>query len=109
MLPVKSRELIVVHLRIILQVGNAITLDGNQYQMVDLGDVSGYSCFSRPETCGPDGASLTAWINILDCPMGSGFIGSVNAIEQTGFRVFCHAGGIKWVILYFILRYDSSV
>ena len=64
---------------------------------VDLGNVSGYSCFSLPETCGPNGASLTAWIKIIDCPTGSGFITSKEAGAKTGFYTNCSNIGVKLV------------
>ena len=78
-----------------IQAGNAISLDRAQKQWVDLGDVSGYSCFSRPETCGPDGASLTAWINILDCPVGCGFLGFADNDDTTGLKIECRSNRIK--------------
>ena len=85
------------------QNGNAISFDKDLNQWADLGDVSGFSCLSRPETCGPDEASLTAWVNIIDCPQGSGIMASVSASTSTGIRPFCTVDGIKYVTVDFIV------
>ena len=78
------------------QVGRAIPLERSKIQWVDLGDVSGNSCFSVPETCGPNGGSLTAWINLIDCPPGSGFMSSILVKRSTGFLASCNSKGLQW-------------
>ena len=74
-----------------------ISLHLSQKQWVDLGDLSSYSCFPKLATCGPNGTSLTAWINIINCPNDHGFLTSYNS-RTTGLRLFCPDSGVKLVI-----------
>ena len=59
-------------------------------QWVELLDVSD-ACLVRPETCGPEGASLTVWIKVLDYSFSYGIISSVgHSPDTTGILVRDH-------------------
>ena len=51
--------------------------------------MSPYTCMTLPDTCGPDGGSLSAWIKIIDCPHNSGFFSSKRNGVGTGIGSEC--------------------
>ena len=79
----------------ISQIGFGLQLNRTLRQWVDLGDLSNYTCMVLPENCGPDGGTLSAWIKVIECPPGSGFLGSVTDTEATGIRAYCSATKIQ--------------
>ena len=74
------------------QVGMGVQTDGVD-GWVDLGDLSEYSCFPVIDTCGPNGASLTTWINIIDCTDHAGVLTSRDYYTR-GIVVTCYKNGI---------------
>ena len=52
------------------QVSNSVKTNSSFKQWVSLGDLSRYTCFPKPSTCGPGGASLSVWMKIEDCVNG---------------------------------------
>ncbi len=65
-----------------LQVGRALTLNRTLRQWVDLGDVSGWTCLTRPTTCPEPEASLGMWLNLHDCSGGNGVLTSISNAED---------------------------
>ena len=79
---------------LLYQVGNAIKTNRALRQWVDLGDLSPFTCMTLPENCGPDGGALSAWIKLIDCPPGTGFLGS-RTDYLTGLKTVCTQTTIK--------------
>ena len=54
----------------------------------DTGDLS-TACFTRPETCGPEGATMSFWFNLDACSSYGGMVSSVTtgATATSGFLV----------------------
>ena len=66
-------------------------------EWVDLGDLS-VACITRLETCGPEGAAISVWLNLQDCPADSGIISSLR-YGTSGFSVYCLGSGSIQLVL----------
>ena len=66
-------------------------------EWVDLGDLS-VACITQPETCGPEGAAISVWLNLQDCPGNSGIISSLR-YGTSGFAVYCLGSGSIQLVL----------
>ena len=65
-------------------------------QWVSLGDLSLVTCLPVPDTCGPEGASLSVWLKIEDCDENKdGFISSLS-VGSTGFSCRCKNGNMRY-------------
>ena len=83
---------------VVIQIGNAVRTDDSQSQWVDLGDLSGVTCFANPDTCAPAGATVSLWVKILNCPTYHGILTANARVDHTGLRVQCKSnGGLRWV------------
>ena len=79
--------------QLLFQVGNAVKTDKGLYQYVDLGDLSA-ACITIPDTCGPEGGSISLWFKLEPCDGNMGLISSV-ATFGTGFSLSCNSGGLQ--------------
>ena len=69
---------------------NGVKTIKEQRQWVSLGDLSLFTCFPKPWTCGPEGASHSVWLKIDDCPSEhNGHITSRYSDARSGFLIRC--------------------
>ena len=65
-------------------------------QWIDLGDVTGSTCFPTPDQCS-QGLTLSFWYRMIECPGNGGFItaGTRDAADNEGNAptVKCTTGG----------------
>ena len=59
------------------------------HDWVDLGNLT-VACLTVPDTCGPDGATFSAWIKLdmNNCPHNAGIISSYSSYK-TAFTIDC--------------------
>ena len=76
------------------QVCKGLQLDRTRQQYVDLGHLT-VACIANPSSCGDNGASLTLWVKLVDCPNNGGIITSDWDPYRNGFKVFCTEDAIK--------------
>ena len=67
--------------------GNGVKTNRDQKQYIDLDDLS-IACFTRPETCAPEGAAISFWFNLDACGSYDGMVSSATA-DSSGFLVAC--------------------
>ena len=70
-------------------------------EWVDLGDLS-VACITQPEKCGPEGAAISVWLNLQDCPANSGIISSLG-YGTSGFSVYCLGSGSIQLVLNLLI------
>ena len=63
------------------------------FQTVNLG-VLADACITRPDTCGPHGATVMAWIKLINCPHNASVLSSTGQEWTTGFKVVCFNHGV---------------
>ena len=73
-------------MRSLLQVNKAFRLDRTKKQWVELGDLT-TACFTVPESCGPEGAAVSFWINLINFPVWAGIISSKANLMSRGIYV----------------------
>ena len=66
------------------KVNKALKTDRSRSQWIDLGDLH-EACITRPDTCGPEGAAVSFWLNLIESKEGDGVISTTN----TGLVVDC--------------------
>ena len=72
----------------IFQIGNAISLDHEKKQWIDLG-IHTSLCMTRTETCGAAGGAVAFWFRLSDKSVGDdGMITTTNKETSTGFHIF---------------------
>ena len=69
--------------------GNDVKTNRDQKQYIDLGDLS-TACFTRPHTCGPEGAAISFWFNLDACGSYGGMVSSATA-DTSGFLIACES------------------
>ena len=59
-------------------------------QWIDLG-IHTEACMALPETCGPAGGAISAWLNNVDCPIAPvfGVISTRQNSTTTGSSIVC--------------------
>ena len=71
-------------------------INKSRQQWASLDDLSLVTCLSKPWTCGPEGASLSAWMKIQDCdPDGQDGNISSKSWGGTGFRLKCEQAMLR--------------
>ena len=69
---------------------NGVKTVRGQRQSISLGDLSLFTCFPKPWTCGTEGASLSVWLKIEGCPNeDNGHITSRYNDAFNGFLIRC--------------------
>ena len=71
----------------ILQKNTVVKTNLTDSQWVDLGMLS-QACITIPETCGSDGATMSVWLKIVECPPGGDVISSRPA-KVTSWSLTC--------------------
>ena len=69
-------------------------LDHTLEQWIDLGILS-EACITQVTTCGPEGAAVSFWVNIIDCPSSGGIISSRTYQNGGGFNFFCSGSNVR--------------
>ena len=78
------------------QVRGAWDFNRTRHHWVDLG-VHTEAYMTRPETCGAAGGAINLWVNIIDCPSGSGIISSNAKDSWTASSfVYCYANNVVY-------------
>ena len=72
---------------------NGVKTKRDQKQYIDLDDLS-IACFTRPETCGPEGAAISLWFNLDACGSYGGIVSSATT-NTSGFLIACESMAVR--------------
>ena len=70
--------------------GNAVSSDRNERHWIDLGNITGFTCFLFPDKCA-DGTTLSAWIRLNACDPYGGFISGASSDMDNAPQLECVA------------------